>query len=161
MVRACPDRYPWSWLLRICARCLCGVNSGPVKPVKGCRSRGVCEGMPTMAKRPVGGFAELLQRLRVRAGMTQGELAEAAEVSPRTVSDLERGINRTARKDTAELLAGALGLIGHEREQFLATARGKPTAAERAAWAQAAAQAAGAFEAAPGVAADGAAGAAG
>ena len=32
-----------------------------------------------MAKRPVGGFAELLQRLRVMAGMTQGELAEAAE----------------------------------------------------------------------------------
>src|SRR6516162_1410997 len=155
MVRACPDRYPWSWLLRICARCLCGVNSGPVK---GCRSRGVCEGMPTMAKRPVGGFAELLQRLRVRAGMTQGELAEAAEVSPRTVSDLERGINRTARKDTAELLAGALGLIGHEREQFLATARGKPTAAEQAAWAQAAeaAATAAAFEAAPGVASAGA-----
>ena len=122
--------------------------------------------MPTMAKRPVGGFAELLQRLRVRAGMTQGELAEAAEVSPRTVSDLERGVNRTARKDTAELLAGALGLIGHEREQFLATARGKPTAAEQAAWAQAAeaAATAAAFEAAPGVAsagADATAGAAG
>src|SRR6516225_10272653 len=165
MVRACPDRYPWSWLLRICARCLCGVNSGSVKGVKGCRSRGVCEGMPTMAKRPVGGFAELLQRLRVRAGMTQGELAEAAEVSPRTVSDLERGVNRTARKDTAELLAAALGLIGHEREQFLATARGKPTAAEQAARAQVAAQAAAeAFEAAPGVAsakADAAAGAEG
>ena len=94
-----------------------------------------------MAKQPVGRFAELLQRLRVRAGMTQGELAEAAEVSPRTVSDLERGINRTARKDTGELLAGALGLIGHEREQFLAAARGKPTAAERAAWTKAAAEA--------------------
>ena len=97
--------------------------------------------MPTMAKRPVGRFAELLQRLRVRAGMTQGELAEAAGVSPRTVSDLERGINRTARKDTAELLADALGLIGHELDQFLAAARGKPTAAERAAWAKAAASA--------------------
>ena len=101
-----------------------------------------------MAKQPVGRFAELLQRLRVRAGMTQGELAEAAEVSPRTVSDLERGINRTARKDTGELLAGALGLIGHEREQFLAAARGKPTAAERAAWTKATAEAS---EAEPGV----------
>ena len=89
--------------------------------------------MPTMAKQPVGGFAELLQRLRVRAGLTQDELAEAAGVSPRTVSDLERGINRTARKDTAGLLADAMGLTGREREQFLAAARGKPTAAELAA----------------------------
>ena len=91
-----------------------------------------------MARQPVGRFAELLQRLRFRAGMTQEELAEAAEVSPRTVSDLERGINRTARKDTAGLLADALSLTGPEREQFLAAARGRPTAAERAAWAKAA-----------------------
>jgi transcriptional regulator with XRE-family HTH domain/tetratricopeptide (TPR) repeat protein len=102
--------------------------------------------MPAMAKQPVDGFAELLQRLRVRAGMTQEELAGAAEVSPRTVSDLERGINRTARKDTAGLLAGAMGLTGHEREQFLAAARGRPTPAQRAAWAKAAAEA---FEPAP------------
>src|SRR6516165_8949380 len=151
MVRACSHRYPWSWLRPHLRPVSVRRESGSVKPVKGCRSREVCEGMPTMAKRPVGGFAELLQRLRVRAGMTQGELAEAAEVSPRTVSDLERGINRTARKDTAELLASALGLIGPERDEFLATARGKPTAAERAAWAKAAAQAtAEASEAAPG-----------
>jgi transcriptional regulator with XRE-family HTH domain len=84
-----------------------------------------------MAKPPVGRFAELLQRLRVRAGMTQEELAVAADVSPRTVSDLERGINRTARRDTAGLLADAMGLTGREREQFMATALGKPTAAER------------------------------
>jgi transcriptional regulator with XRE-family HTH domain len=98
-----------------------------------------------MAKQPAGGFAELLQRLRISAGMTQDELAKAAEVSPRTVSDLERGINRTARKDTAELLATAMGLTGHEREQFLAAARGKPAAAGRADWAEAAE----AFAAAP------------
>ncbi|MGH3250603.1 MAG: ATP-binding protein [Trebonia sp.] len=78
-----------------------------------------------MARQPAGGFAELLQRLRVETGMTQEELAEAAAVSPRTVSDLERGINRTARKDTAALLARAMGLTGDEREQFLAAARGK------------------------------------
>jgi transcriptional regulator with XRE-family HTH domain len=81
--------------------------------------------MPTMARQPAGAFAELLQRLRVKTGMTQEELAEAAAVSPRTVSDLERGINRTARKDTAGLLARAMGLTGDEREQFLAAARGK------------------------------------
>jgi transcriptional regulator with XRE-family HTH domain/tetratricopeptide (TPR) repeat protein len=93
----------------------------------------VCEGMPTMAKQPPGGFAELLQRLRNRAGMTQEELAEAAALSPRTVSDLERGINRSARRDTAELLAGAMGLSGQELEQFLAAARGRPVAGEPAA----------------------------
>src|SRR5580692_12584186 len=94
-----------------------------------------------MAKQPAAGFAELLQRLRISAGMTQDELAKAAEVSPRTVSDLERGINRTARKDTAELLATAMGLTGSEQEQFLAAARGKPAAAGPAAWAGAAADA--------------------
>src|ERR1700761_3029933 len=100
---------------------------------KGCGSRRVCEGMPTMAKQPVNGFAGLLQRLRVQAGMTQEELARAAEVSPRTVSDLERGINKTARRDTAGLLADAMSLTGDDRERFLAAARGKLTPAERAA----------------------------
>src|ERR1700731_4579723 len=104
-----------------------------------------------MAKQPAAGFAELLQRLRSSAGMTQDELAKAAEVSPRTVSDLERGINRTARKATAELLATAMGLTGNEREQFLAAARGKPAAAGGAAWAEAEA-----LPAAPGAAQAGA-----
>ena len=57
--------------------------------------------------------------------MTQEELAEAARLSPRSVSDLERGVSRTARKDTAELLAGALGLAGLARELFVAAARGR------------------------------------
>ena len=56
------------------------------------------------------GFGGLLRRLRAEARLTQEELAEAARVSQRAVSDLERGINATARKDTALLLAGALGL---------------------------------------------------
>ena len=56
---------------------------------------------------------------------TQEELAEAAELSPRSVSDLERGVNRTARKDTAELLADALNLKGQARGLFIAAARGK------------------------------------
>jgi transcriptional regulator with XRE-family HTH domain len=37
-------------------------------------------------------------------------MAEAADVSPRSISDLERGIHTTAYKDTAQLLAGALRL---------------------------------------------------
>src|SRR5262249_20515542 len=57
-------------------------------------------------------FAGLLRQLRAEARLTQEEVAEAASLSPRSVSDLERGINRTAHKDTAQLLAGALGLAG-------------------------------------------------
>jgi tetratricopeptide (TPR) repeat protein/transcriptional regulator with XRE-family HTH domain len=70
-------------------------------------------------------FAGLLRQLRAEARLTQEELAEAAGVSPRSVSDLERGINRTARKDTAVLLAGALGLPGRVAELFVAAARGR------------------------------------
>jgi transcriptional regulator with XRE-family HTH domain len=86
-----------------------------------------------MAKQPASEFAELLQRLRAEAGMTQEELAAAANVSPRTVSDLERGVNRSARKDTAGLLADAMRLTGDRREHFLNAARRRPTWAERAA----------------------------
>jgi tetratricopeptide (TPR) repeat protein/transcriptional regulator with XRE-family HTH domain len=69
-------------------------------------------------------FGVLLRRLRTDAGLTQEELAEAAGVSPRSVSDLERGVNLTARKDTARLLADALHLIGPARAEFEAAARG-------------------------------------
>jgi len=76
------------------------------------------------------GFGGLLRRLRGEAGLTQDELAEAARVSQRAVSDLERGINATARKDTAVLLAGALSLDGPVRELFIAAARGRAPADE-------------------------------
>jgi class 3 adenylate cyclase/tetratricopeptide (TPR) repeat protein/DNA-binding XRE family transcriptional regulator len=75
-------------------------------------------------------FSGLLRQLRSEAGLTQEELADAAQVSQRAVSDLERGINRTARKDTAVLLAGALGLDGPARELFIAAARGRAPADE-------------------------------
>ena len=75
-------------------------------------------------------FGGLLRQLRAEAQLTQEELAEAARLSPRSVSDLERGISRTARKDTAGLLADALGLAGPVRELFVATARGRRSAGE-------------------------------
>ena len=76
----------------------------------------------------------MLRQLRAAAGLTQEELAEAAGLSPRSVSDLERGIHRTAHKDTAVLLAGALGLAEPDRALFVAAARGyRPAAAELAA----------------------------
>jgi tetratricopeptide (TPR) repeat protein/transcriptional regulator with XRE-family HTH domain len=76
------------------------------------------------------GFGGLLRQLRDDAGLTQDELAQAAQVSQRAISDLERGINRTARKDTAVLLAGALGLDGPARELFVAAARGRVPASD-------------------------------
>jgi predicted ATPase/DNA-binding XRE family transcriptional regulator len=76
------------------------------------------------------GFGGLLRQLRDEAGLTQEELAEAARVSQRAVSDLERGVNRTARKDTAVLLACALGLDGRARELFVSAARGRAPAGE-------------------------------
>ena len=82
-----------------------------------------------MAEQAVPGFGGLLRRLRADAGLTQEELAEAASLSPRSVSDLERGINLTARKDTARLLADALGLAGPQRALFEAAARGRAPAA--------------------------------
>ena len=78
-----------------------------------------------MAEEPALTFAGLLRQLRAEARLTQEELAEAAGLSPRSVSDLERGINRTARKETAVLLAGALGLPGAVAELFVAAARGR------------------------------------
>ncbi|HEY2263143.1 MAG TPA: tetratricopeptide repeat protein [Streptosporangiaceae bacterium] len=75
-------------------------------------------------------FAGLLRQFRAEARLTQEELAQAAGLSPRSVSDLERGINRTARKDTAVLLADAFSLTGQLRELFVAAARGRAPAAE-------------------------------
>jgi tetratricopeptide (TPR) repeat protein/DNA-binding XRE family transcriptional regulator len=76
-----------------------------------------------------GTFAALLRALRTDAGLTQEELAEAAQVSVRAISDLERGVNPTARKDTARLLADALRLSGEARAEFEAVARGRAMAA--------------------------------
>jgi transcriptional regulator with XRE-family HTH domain/tetratricopeptide (TPR) repeat protein len=83
-----------------------------------------------MSQEPAVGLAVLLRRLRAEAGLTQDELAAASGVSTRTISDLERAVNLTARKDTAGLLADALRLTGQERERFVAVARGKPAAGE-------------------------------
>jgi transcriptional regulator with XRE-family HTH domain len=87
-------------------------------------------GVSGMAEQAALSFGGLLRQLRAEANLTQEELAEAAQLSPRSISDLERGINRTARKDTAELLAGALGLAGPVRELFVAAARGRVPAGD-------------------------------
>jgi tetratricopeptide (TPR) repeat protein/transcriptional regulator with XRE-family HTH domain len=81
--------------------------------------------MGPVTGQPTRGFGELLRQLRDEAGLTQEQLAEAAALSARSISDLERGITRTARHETARLLADALGLTGSKRARFEAAARGR------------------------------------
>jgi tetratricopeptide (TPR) repeat protein/transcriptional regulator with XRE-family HTH domain len=83
-----------------------------------------------VAEQPALSFAGLLRLLRTETRLTQEELADAAGLSPRSVSDLERGIHRTARKDTAGLLADALSLAGQVRVLFVAAARGRAPVAD-------------------------------
>jgi len=82
-----------------------------------------------VAEPPVA-FATVLRKLRTEARLTQEELAEAAGLSPRSVSDLERGIAATPRRETVRLLADALGLSGPARSEFEAVARGRAVPAE-------------------------------
>ena len=79
---------------------------------------------------PPASFAGLLRQLRAEAGLTREELAAAAGLGLRTVSDLERGAHRTAHQDTARVLADALGLAGPARGLFVAAARGQAEAAQ-------------------------------
>ncbi len=71
-------------------------------------------------------FGDLLRYLRSQERLTQEELAEKASVSLRAISDLERGVNLTARKETTRLLADALKLSGATRAEFESAARGGP-----------------------------------
>ncbi len=63
-------------------------------------------------------FGELLRDHRRAADLTQEELAERAGVSPRSISELERGGAHVPRRDTVGLIARALGLNGPERDAF-------------------------------------------
>jgi len=68
-------------------------------------------------------FADLLKRHRGAAGLTQEALAERAGLSVRGLSDLERGVNRSPRADTVQMLARALALASADREAFEQAAR--------------------------------------
>jgi len=83
------------------------------------------KGVRTVAEQVSVTFGSLLRRLREEAFLTQEELAAAAGLGLRSVSDLERGVSRTARVESARLLADALGLAGETRTLFLAAARGR------------------------------------
>src|SRR6266568_3651745 len=68
-------------------------------------------------------FGDLLRRYRTAAGLTQEELAERAQVSPRAISDLERGQRNRPWRETIHLLADALTLEPSERANLEAAAR--------------------------------------
>src|SRR5215212_5088510 len=68
-------------------------------------------------------FGDLLRRHRVLGGMSQEELAERARLSARAISDLERGVKRTPRRDTVQMLVEALKLSGQMRTAFVTAAR--------------------------------------
>src|SRR4051795_1535948 len=92
-------------------------------------SAGIGPGEVVMAEQSGSSFAMLLKQERTGARMTQHDLAEAAGLSERAVSDLERGLVGKPRKETVSLLADALGLEGAGRDAFESTARGRGPAA--------------------------------
>src|SRR5436190_5758185 len=88
-----------------------------------CRRRvRACEKAVPMAADPHPTVGELLRRYRGARGYTQEELAERARLSPRAISDLERGVHRAPQSETLHLLAQALELPAHERDAFVAAA---------------------------------------
>jgi len=64
-------------------------------------------------------FGILLRRHRLRLRLTQEALAERAELSSRSVAEMERGRGRSPRPRSVERLAAALELDGEEREEFV------------------------------------------
>jgi len=71
---------------------------------------------------PKTSFSALLKRYRQAAGLSQETLAARAGLSSRAISNLERGINRTPRYDTLEMLFSALSLSPQQRDLLLAAA---------------------------------------
>jgi transcriptional regulator with XRE-family HTH domain len=69
-------------------------------------------------------FGELLRNSRLRAVLTQEELAERAGLSVREVGKLESGETTRPRPATVRMLADALGLYEPELTSFIASAFG-------------------------------------
>ncbi len=71
-------------------------------------------------------FASLLKSHRGAAELTQEELAGRAGLGTRTISNLERGINKAPYRATVRRLADALGLSDEDLTRFAASARRPP-----------------------------------
>src|SRR5262249_59094490 len=81
-------------------------------------------GQPTNAPPPYGSVGARLRAFRHRACLSQEQLAARAELSERTVRNLEAGRVRSPRNETVRLLADALALTGPERQSWVAAAQG-------------------------------------
>ena len=73
---------------------------------------------------PRGSFGALVRECRHQAFLSQEQLAERAELSERTVRNLEAERVLSPRAETVRLLADALELSGPERAGWFAAARG-------------------------------------
>jgi len=71
----------------------------------------------------VSNFGDLLRRHRLAADLSQEALAERTGLSAHGISALERGVNRTAQRETLLRLANALALSSQDRAAFLGAAR--------------------------------------
>jgi transcriptional regulator with XRE-family HTH domain len=79
-------------------------------------------------KRPEEGraLADLLRDYRVRARLTQEQLAVRTQLSVRAIRDIERGRTRRPRGDSIDRLAESIGLTGEELPQLEVAVR-KPS----------------------------------
>jgi transcriptional regulator with XRE-family HTH domain len=69
-----------------------------------------------------GPLGQRLAALRLSAGMTQEQLAKAARVSVKTISDIERGTAAKPRAETLRRIAGALGIAEPARGELIGLA---------------------------------------
>src|SRR5579872_5715795 len=77
-----------------------------------------------MVDTAAGSFAELLKEHRAAAGLTQEKLAERAQLSARTISDLERGVKQRPYSHTVQRLIEVLDLDGEVAGRFRTAGRG-------------------------------------
>ena len=70
------------------------------------------------ANDPVASLGDVLREYRRQADLTQEALAERAGISPRSISEMERGGAHVPRRDTVAMLVRALNLTGADRETF-------------------------------------------
>src|ERR1700761_7471734 len=82
-----------------------------------------------MTEQTLNAFAVLLRQLRTEAGLSPKDLADAAGLHERAISNLERGLVTKPRKDTLRSLAAALGLDGRGQTEF-ERAAGRPQASD-------------------------------
>ena len=75
-------------------------------------------------------FGNLLKEYRVRAGLSQEQLAERAKISAAAIGALERGVRRAPYNSTVSLLTHALDLDADETAALEAARRGARTSRE-------------------------------